>query len=37
MSFFYIRWKRLNLTKKEDKDFFTYASVVNRECEKFKL
>ena len=23
--------------KKEDEDFFTYAGIVNRECEKFKF
>ena len=36
-SLFNIYWKCLNLTKKLDEDFFTYAGVVNRECEKFKL
>ena len=33
---FNICLKCLNL-RKEDEDFFTFISVVNRECEKFKL
>ena len=32
-----ICWECLNLMKKEEEDFITYASVVNREYEKFKL
>ena len=27
----------MNLTKKENEDYTTFASIVNRECEKFKL
>lgn len=27
----------MNLTKKEDEDFVTYAGIVNKECEKFEL
>ena len=27
----------MNLTKKEDEDYMTFARIVNRECEKFRL
>ena len=36
-SLFNTRWQFLNLTKKENKDYMTFASIVNRECEKFRL
>ena len=36
-SLFNTRWKCLNLAKKDSEDYTTFASVVNRECEKFKL
>lgn len=36
-SLFNLRWKCLNLTKRDDEDFFSYAGIVNRECQQFKL
>ena len=35
-SLFNIRWQCLNLVKGYE-DFVTYARVVNRSCDKFKL
>ena len=34
---FHERWKYMNLVKKEDKDFISFASIVNNQCEVFKL
>uniref|UniRef100_A0A5S6QZU4 Retrotransposon gag domain-containing protein n=1 Tax=Trichuris muris TaxID=70415 RepID=A0A5S6QZU4_TRIMR len=36
-SLFSIRYQCLKLSKRESDDFITYASVVNRECDKFQL
>lgn len=36
-SLFHKRWKCINLTRKEDQDYTTFASVVNRHCDNFKL
>ncbi|KER31390.1 hypothetical protein T265_02308 [Opisthorchis viverrini] len=36
-SMFNIRYQCLKLAKKDDDDFITFAGVVNRECERFKL
>ena len=32
-----MRYKCLNLMKKANDDYVTYAGVVNGECERFKL
>ena len=37
ISLFYKRWKCLNLTKNDEDDFATYAAVVNKHCDEFKL
>ena len=37
MSSFHKRWKFMNLIKKEDEYFTTFASTVNDQCEGFKL
>lgn len=34
---FHKRWKCLNLTKKDSEDYLTFASVVNKHCDDFKL
>ena len=34
---FHKRWKCLNLTKKDDEDYLTFSSVVNKYCDEFKL
>ena len=34
---FNARWNCINQVKWDDDDFVTFAGVVNRECEKFKL
>lgn len=36
-SLFHKRWKCLNLTKKESEDYITFASIVNKYCDDFKL
>ena len=36
-SLFHKRWKCLNLTWKEREDFTTFASVVNKHCDDFRL
>lgn len=36
-SLFYKRWKCLNLTKKDSEDYITFASIVNKHCDDFKL
>ena len=36
-SLFHKRWKCLNLTRKEGEDFTTFASVVNKHCDNFRL
>ena len=36
-SLFNKHWQCLNLTKKENEDYTTFACIVNRECEKFRL
>lgn len=36
-SLFHKRWKCMNLTRKEDVDYTTFASVVNKYCDDFKL
>uniref|UniRef100_A0A5S6QAU4 RNA-directed DNA polymerase n=1 Tax=Trichuris muris TaxID=70415 RepID=A0A5S6QAU4_TRIMR len=36
-SLFSIRYQCLKLSQRESDDFITYASVVNRECDKFQL
>ena len=36
-SLFYKRWKCLNLTKRDSDDYLGFASVVNKNCDDFKL
>ena len=36
-SLFHKRWKCLNLTKRDRDDYFGFASVVNKNCDDFKL
>ena len=36
-SLFHKQWKCLNLTKKDDEDYLTFSSVVNKHCDEFKL
>lgn len=36
-SIFSLRYKALQLSKKEDEDYVTYASRVNKQCEEFQL
>ena len=36
-SLFHKRWKCMNLTRNEEDDFITYASIVNKHCDDFKL
>ena len=36
-SLFHKRWKCLNLTKRDSDDYLGFASVVNKNCEDFKL
>ena len=36
-SLFHKRWKYLNLTKKESVDYLGFASVINKNCDDFKL
>ena len=37
VSLFCKRWKCINLTRKEDQDYTTFASIVNRHCDDFEL
>ena len=37
MSLFQKRWKCLNLTKRDSDDYLGFASVVNKNCDDFKL
>ena len=37
ISWFRRRWKYMNLVKKDKKDFTTFASILNYECENFLL
>ena len=37
ISLFYKRWKCLNLIKRESNDYLGFASVVNKNCDDFKL
>ena len=37
LSLFHKRWKCLNIQKYESEDFTTYASVINKECDDFRL
>ena len=36
-SLFHKRWKCMNLTRNEEDDFITFASIVNKHCDDFKL
>ena len=36
-SLFHKRWKCINVTRKESQDYTTFASVVNKHCDDFKL
>ena len=36
-SLFFKRWKCLNLTKRDNDDYLGFASVVNKNCDDFKL
>ena len=36
-SLFRKRWKCMNLTRKDSEDYTTFASVVNKHCDDFKL
>ena len=36
-SLFHKRWKCLNLTKRDSDDYLGFASVVNKNCDDFKL
>lgn len=36
-SLFHKRWKCLNLTRKEWEDYTTFASIVNKHCDDFRL
>ena len=36
ISLFHKRWERLNLTKKDDEDYLTFSSVVNKHWDEFK-
>ena len=36
-SLFHKRWKCLNLTKRDSGDYLGFASVVNKNCDDFKL
>ena len=37
ISLFNMRFNCLNITKSDSTDFSTYAGIVNRECERFKI
>ena len=36
-SLFHKKWKCLNLTQKSSEDYSTFASIVNKHCDDFKL
>ena len=36
-SLFHKRWRCLNLTRKEGENYTTFASVVNKHCDDFRL
>lgn len=36
-SLFHKRWKCMNITHKENQDYTTFASIVNKNCDDFKL
>ena len=36
-SLFHIRWKCMNLTRKDHEDYTTFMLVVNKHCNDFKL
>ena len=36
-SLFHKRWKCLNLTKRDSDDYLGFASVINKNCDDFKL
>ena len=36
-SLFHKRWRCLNLTRKEGENYTTFASVVNKHCDNFRL
>ena len=36
-SLFHKRWVCLNLKRTEDQDYTTFASIVNKHCDDFKL
>ena len=36
-SLFHKRWKCLNLTKRDSNDYLGFASVINKNCDNFKL
>ena len=37
MSLFHKKWKCLNLTKRDSDDYLGFASIVNKNCDDFKL
>ena len=37
MSLFHKRWKSLNLTKRDNDNNLGFASVINKNCDDFKL
>ena len=37
MTLFYKRWKCFNLSKRDDEDYITFASIVNKHCDDFRL
>ena len=37
MTLFHKRWKCFNLSKRDDEDYFTLASIVNKHCDDFHL
>ena len=37
MTLFHKRWKCFNLSKREDEDYLTFASIVKKRCDDFRL
>lgn len=37
MSLWHKRWLCMNVSKSDDQDYLTYASIVNRHCDNFRL
>ena len=37
LTLFHKRWKCFNLSKRDDEDYLTFASIVNKHCDDFRL